>query len=45
MEGEGVPAAAAGPMIAGMPLNLMVMKEPKGMIRAIAIVSIHHDQY
>lgn len=44
---EGVPvgdeqAQAGGgvPMVAGMPLNIMVMKEPRGMIRAIAVVSL-----
>lgn len=31
--------AAAAPAIGGMPLNILVMKEPRGMIRAIQIVS------
>lgn len=40
---EGDPNAAAGMappmMVGGFPLNLNVMKEPRGMMRAIQIVS------
>ena len=44
MEGDPNAAAAGGvaggPMlVAGMPLNPMVMKEPRGMMRAIQVVS------
>lgn len=36
---DGTAAGGAPPMVGGMALNLIVLKEPRGMIRIIQIVS------